>query len=136
MRAELEALRDVVAELSKTTCHIGQVTATAPPYSTLSSPAWGDPDDLLLAGPDSTGDVPVLLTLTDTTSTNVYERLRWVRDGLLAPVRLATPGSHVTAAWVRAEGRVQVDRDVTYGRTNRHPAFGNATIQVVSQPLD
>ncbi len=133
--SELDALRDRVAALAGCPCHVGQVPSTvAPPYASVSSPAWGDPDDLPLNGPDATLDVPVLLTLTDTTEGNVHTRLRRVRDGLVAPAPLVVEGRHVVAVWERSEGNARTDRDITYGSTNRHPVVGNATIRVVSQP--
>ena len=134
--AELKALRAAINGVGLPTS-IGQVApGTHPPYVALAG-AW-DPERAALADDGTTIDGDVLMTVTHTNENNVHEAVRRIAAELtpdFQPSRLPVAGRYAVVEWLGMEGRVRIDRDVTYGKTNQHPAYAAVSLHITSQPL-
>lgn len=136
MNSHLDAVEARLAPLGYLTHHYAAPEISSQ-YLILAGPAWDDSLEASLGGDGESLDTLLHVTAVAGTPRGVDIMLTRVRD-TLSPgrdwTRLPMAGAQVDLRFLRPEGDIGIDRDVTITGTNRNPAVGVITFQLVSEP--
>lgn len=136
MISHLKAIQAHLASLSYLT-HLIAAPEISGQYLVLGGRTWATPGDVPLCGRSQSLETDWRVTAVAGTPEGVGIMLDRVR-GLLSPAvdwtQVPMSGRSV---WVRFERSefLAVDRDSTIVGTNRHPAYGVDTYQLMSEPI-